>query len=141
MPVIVGGGGPKRTPDLAARFAAEYNAPFMPIERFVEQRQRVVAACEAIGRDPSTIRTTTAQVVCLGADEAELGRRAEAIGRRPTTCAATAFAGTPDEFTAALQRWYDAGASRLYLQVLDLADLDHLDAIAALVRDLGGGTA
>ena len=52
VPVIVGGGGPKRTPDLAARFAAEYNAPFMSMERFAEQRQRVVAACEAIGRDP-----------------------------------------------------------------------------------------
>ncbi len=141
VPVIVGGGGPRRTPALAARFAAEYNAAFMPVERFVEQRQRVVAACEAIGRDPSTLRTTTAQVVCLGADDAELAHRAEAIGRHPDDLRATAFAGTPDEFTAVLQRWYDAGASRLYLQVLDLADLDHLDAIAGLVRDLGGDTA
>ena len=79
--------------------------------------------------------------MCLGADEAEFGRRAEAIGRRPDDLRGNGIAGTPDEFTDAVQRWYDAGASRLYLQVLDLADLDHLDAIAALVRDLGGDSA
>jgi alkanesulfonate monooxygenase SsuD/methylene tetrahydromethanopterin reductase-like flavin-dependent oxidoreductase (luciferase family) len=135
VPVIVGGGGPKRTPALAARSAAEYNAPFLPVERFVEQRQRVVEACEAIGRDPSTIRTTAAQVVCLGADEAEFTRRARAIGRQPDEVRSTGIAGTPDEVTATMQRWYDAGASRLYLQVLDLSDLDHLDAIQALVRE------
>ena len=135
VPVIVGGGGPKRTPELAARFAAEYNAPFMPVERFVEQRQRVHAACEAIGRDPSTIRTTTAQVVCLGADDAEFARRAQAIGRQPDELRRAGVAGTADEVTATMQRWYDAGASRLYLQVLDLSDLDHLDAIAEVVRD------
>ena len=38
VPLIVGGGGPKRTPALAARYAAEYNAPFTRIERFVEQQ-------------------------------------------------------------------------------------------------------
>ena len=131
VPIIVGGGGPKRTPALAARFAAEYNAPFMSVERFVEQRQRVVAACEAIGRDPATIRTSAAPVVCLGADEAEFARRAAAIGREPDELRRNGVAGTPDEVTDALQRWHDAGAERLYLQVLDLADLDHLDAIAA----------
>jgi F420-dependent oxidoreductase-like protein len=135
VPVIVGGGGPKRTPALAARFAAEYNAPFLSVERFIEQRQRVVAACEAIGRDPSTIRTTAAQVVCLGADETAFTRRAQAIGRQPDEVRSNGIAGTPDEVTATMQRWYDAGASRLYLQVLDLSDLDHLDTIAALVRD------
>ena len=135
VPIIVGGGGPKRTPDLAARFAAEYNAPFLTVERFVEQRQRVHAACEAIGRDPSTIRTTAAQVVCLGADNAEFARRAQAIGRQPDELRRTGVAGTADDVMATMQRWYDAGASRLYLQVLDLSDLDHLDAIAALVRD------
>jgi F420-dependent oxidoreductase-like protein len=137
VPIIVGGGGPKRTPALAARFAAEYNAPFLPVERFVEQRERVVAACAAMDRDPSTIRTTAAQVVCLGGDDAEYSRRAQAVGRQPDELRANGVAGTPDEVRATLQRWFDAGASRLYLQVLDLSDLDHLDAIAALVRDSG----
>jgi F420-dependent oxidoreductase-like protein len=133
VPIIVGGGGPKRTPALAARYAAEYNTPFVPVERFVEQRQRVAAACERIDRDPASIRCTAAAVVCVGADEDEYVRRAAAIGREPDELRDNGVAGTPDEVVAALQRWVDAGAERMYLQVLDLDDLDHLDAIAALV--------
>ena len=133
VPIITGGGGPKRTPALAARYAAEYNTPFVSVERFVEQRERVAAACTAIDRDPAAIRYSAAAVVCLGADDAEYARRAAAIGREPDELRRNGVAGTPDEVRASIQRWADAGAERLYLQVLDLADLDHLDAIAALV--------
>ena len=133
VPIIIGGGGPKRTPAIAARFAAEYNTPFMSPRRFVEQRERVVAACAAIDRDPATITWSAAAVVCLGADDAEYARRAATIGREADELRKNGVAGTPDDVRAALERWEDAGAERLYLQVLDLADLDHLDAIAAVV--------
>ena len=132
VPLIVGGGGPKRTPALAARYAAEYNAPFTGVEQFTEQRRRVEAACAAIGRDPATIRFSAAAVACLGADETEYARRAAAIGRAPDDLRRTGIAGTPDQFVDTLGRWYEAGARRIYLQVLDLADLDHLDAIAGI---------
>ena len=130
--MIVGGGGPKRTPALAARFASEFNVGFRPIERFVEQRQRVIAACESIGRDPQTITWSVANVACLGADRAEYERRAAAIHREPDELRDTAIAGTPDEVLATMERLAAAGVERLYLQVLDLSDLDHLDALAAL---------
>ena len=132
VPVIIGGGGPQRTPALAARFAAEYNTPFVSPERFAEQRDRVAAACTAIDRDPASIRYSAAAVVCVGADTAEFERRAAVIGREPDELREHGVAGTPDEVRATLQRWADVGAERLYLQVLDLADLDHLDAIAEL---------
>jgi F420-dependent oxidoreductase-like protein len=133
IPIIIGGGGPTRTPALAASYAAEYNLPFSTPERFVEQRQRVAAACSAVGRDPAAVVYSAAAVVCLGKDDAEYERRAAAIGRQPDELRRNGVAGTPDEVRAALQRWLDAGAERLYLQVLDLADLDHLDAIAGLI--------
>jgi F420-dependent oxidoreductase-like protein len=133
IPVIVGGGGPKRTPALAARYAAEYNLPFAPVERFVEQRDRVVAACEAIGRDPATMQFSAAAVVCVGGDEAEYARRAAAIDRQPDELRANGVAGTPEEARDTLGRWSDAGAERLYAQVLDVSDLDHLEVIASLV--------
>ena len=120
VPIIIGGGGPKRTPALAARYAAEYNTPFVSVERFVEQKARVAAACEAIGRDPASLRYTAAAVVCLGADEAEYARRAAAIGRQPDELRRNGVAGTPDEVAPRSERWADAGAERLYLQVLDL---------------------
>ena len=119
---------------LAARYAAEFNTPFMSLEGFVAQRDRVRDACLAVDRDPATMRWSAALVVCVGADEAELGRRAAAIGREPAELRRNGVAGTPDEVRATVERWREAGAERLCLQVLDLADLDHLDLIAAILR-------
>ena len=133
-PIIVGGGGPTRTPALAARFAAEFNMPFATIDRFVEQRGRVEAACEAIDRDPAELVWSIALVACVGSDDAEVARRADAIGREPDELRENGVAGTPDEAATTLRRWVDdAGVDRIYLQMLDLADLDHLDLIAAEV--------
>jgi F420-dependent oxidoreductase-like protein len=132
-PIIVGGRGEKRTPTLAARFAAEFNVAFAPIDDFVAQRGRVRAECEQIGRDPDSMVWSAAQVLCVGETETEVGRRAAAIGREPAELRANGVAGTVDETAAALRRWHDAGADRVYLQVLDLADLDHLDLVARSV--------
>ena len=65
--------------------------------------------------------------MAVGADEAEFARRARAIDRDPAELRAERRAGTPAEVADTLDRWQQAGAQRLYLQVLDLADLDHLD--------------
>jgi F420-dependent oxidoreductase-like protein len=133
VPVIVGGGGAKRTPALAARYAAEFNLGFRPVDPFREQCDRVRAACEAVGRDPETLRYSVAAVVCVGADEAEYARRATAIDRQPDELRTNGVAGTFDEARETLRGWFEAGADRMYLQVLDLADLEHLEAIAGLV--------
>ena len=133
-PIIIGGGGPKRTPRLAATYADEFNLPFAPIERFTTQTDRVRQACDAVGRDPATMRFSAALVACCGANEAEVRRRAEAIGRQPDELRTNGAAGTPEEVVATLQRWGEAGATRVYLQVLDLSDLDHLELIASAVK-------
>ncbi len=130
IPIVIGGGGPKRTPSLAARFASEFNAPFAPLEFFAEQTDRVRAACAAIDRDPTSMVFSAALVACCGSDEAEVGRRADAIGREPAELRTNGAAGTPDEVRATVERWAAAGAERIYLQILDLADLDHLDLLA-----------
>jgi F420-dependent oxidoreductase-like protein len=132
-PVIVGGGGARRTPGLAARFANEFNMPFASLEATARQFRRVRAACEAAGRDPAGIVCSAAQTICCGATEAEMARRAAAIGRDPRDLREHAVAGTPEEVVARLGAFADAGASRAYLQVLDLGDLEHLDLLAAEV--------
>lgn len=130
VPIIIGGGGPKKTPALAARFASEFNTPFVPISFFTAQCDRVRAACESIDRDPATMTFSGALIVCCGADQAEVERRATAIGREPDELRMNGAAGTPDEVVETLRAWADAGADRIYLQVMDLSDLDHLDLIA-----------
>ena len=134
LPIIIGGGGPKRTPALAARYAHEFNLPFAPLDKFTEQTAVVRAACEAIGRDPSTLTFSAALVLCCGSDEAEVVRRAAAVGQAPDELRATGAAGTVAEVVDTLGRWHAAGAERIYLQILDLADLDHLALVAEDVR-------
>lgn len=132
-PIIIGGGGAVRTPRLAARHAAEFNVPFVPIEFFLQQKDRVTAACEAIDRDPATMTWSVALVLCCGTDEAEVTRRAAAMGREPAELRTNGAAGTVSEVVDTLGRWADAGAQRMYLQVLDLGDLDHLDLVAGAI--------
>lgn len=133
LPIVIGGGGAKRTPALAAKYAAEFNTPFMSQEGFTTQRQRVSAACESIGRDPGSMVFSAALVVCIGRDDAEVARRAAAIGREVDELKINGVCGTPAAAVERLQQWKALGAQRAYLQVLDLSDLEHLDLIAAEV--------
>ncbi|HET8594747.1 MAG TPA: LLM class F420-dependent oxidoreductase, partial [Intrasporangium sp.] len=133
VPIIVGGGGRRRTPALAARYAAEFNAAFRSRDDTAGLFSGVRAACERVGRDPSSLALSAAQVVCLGRDEATVRRRAAAIGREVVELRANGLAGTPDEVVDKIQSFAKVGADRIYLQVLDLADLDHLVDIAETV--------
>jgi len=133
LPVIVGGNGPRRTPRLAARFAAEYNQSFPEKDAVVAQRDRVRAACEEIGRDPDELVYSAAFVACVGRDDAEVARRAAAIGREPEELRRNGLAGTPQEVLDGFAALREQGITRVYLQCLDMGDLEHLDLIASEV--------
>jgi F420-dependent oxidoreductase-like protein len=133
-PVIVGGKGKRRTPALAARFADEFNVPFDSVETTGTQFGRVRDACADQGRDPDDLTYSSALVLCCGRDEAELARRAQAIGRDVADLRENDLAGTPEEVVDRLGAYAEVGASRVYLQVLDLSDLEHLDLVAESVR-------
>jgi F420-dependent oxidoreductase-like protein len=130
MPVIVGGGGAKKTPALAARFATEYNTGFGALAEMAPRITRVRAACEELGRDPLTLVVSMPGTVAAGATTAEARRRAEAIGRDLDTLADGGFAGTASEIVDRIGALADLGITRFYFQVMDLHDLDHLDFLA-----------
>jgi F420-dependent oxidoreductase-like protein len=132
-PVLVGGLGKRRTPQLAARYADEFNLPFVDEQTTAAQFARVREACAAQQRDPGSLTLSNALVLCAGADEAEVARRAAAIGREPGELRANGLAGTPAEVVDKIGRYAELGAQRIYLQVLDLADLDQLRLVAAEV--------
>jgi F420-dependent oxidoreductase-like protein len=132
-PVLIGGWGKTRTPRLAARFADEFNLPFPQLADVGPQVDAVRAACESARRDPATMRWSAALVVCCGEDEDTYRRRATAIGRDPDELRTNSPAGTVAEVVDTLGGYADAGMERIYLQVLDLHDLDHLRLIASEV--------
>jgi F420-dependent oxidoreductase-like protein len=132
VPILIGGFGAKRTPRLAATYADEYNVPFHSVEETGAAFDRVRAACVETGR---TVLLSAAQPVAVGRDDAEAARRAEAIGSKPGT---VGLGGTVSEVVDKLGQFAALGATRVYLQVLDLNDLDHLELIASeVVPQLG----
>ncbi|OUC77330.1 LLM class F420-dependent oxidoreductase [Gordonia lacunae] len=132
-PIIIGGSGKKRTPALAARFADEFNVVFQPLDAAADLIGRVRTACLDAGRDPESLTYSAALVLCCGRDEAEFRRRAEAIGREPAELRENGAAGTPDEVAAKIATYGELGVTRMYLQTLDLSDLDHLELVASKV--------
>ncbi|MDX6215579.1 MAG: hypothetical protein QOG99_1163 [Frankiales bacterium] len=125
LPVIIGGFGARRTPQLAATYADEFNVPFHDLAETTAafDRVRAVSSRELV--------YSAAQVVCVGADDGEVARRAKAIGRDPDKIRGEGLAGTPAEVVEKIAGFAEAGATRIYLQVLDLSDLDHLELIAS----------
>jgi F420-dependent oxidoreductase-like protein len=132
-PILIGGRGPRRTPQLTARYADEYNVPFVNVEQTGAAFGRIREVCQVAGRDPGSLVYSAAQTVCCGRDEAELARRAAAIGWDLATQRADGLVGTPDEIVDRIGAFAELGATRFYLQVMDLHDLDHLELIASEV--------
>jgi F420-dependent oxidoreductase-like protein len=133
IPVLIGGTGPRRTPRLAARYATEYNVAFESTEATAAAFGRVREACAAIGRAESSLTYSSAQLACCGRDEAELTRRAAAAGSTVEQVRASGLAGSPAEIGDRLGQFAAAGVQTMYLQVMDLADLDHLELLAELL--------
>jgi F420-dependent oxidoreductase-like protein len=138
-PVIIGGRGKTRTPRLVARYASDFNVPFMALADIAETIARVDAACEAIDRDPSTVVKSAALIACVGATGADIKRRAAAIGRDVDELRENGVAGTYDEAIAKLADYAAAGIDRVYLQFMDPADLDHVSEIGANVLPAAAG--
>ncbi|MEU1530726.1 LLM class F420-dependent oxidoreductase [Streptomyces fagopyri] len=133
VPVLIGGHGAKRTPALAARYADEFNIPFASLADTEQQFQRVRAAAERAGRDADDLVYSNALVACVGRTDLEVKRRADAIGRDVEELKANGLAGSPAEVAERIAEYQGVGSQRMYLQMLDLDDLDHLELIASAV--------
>lgn len=137
VPVIVGGGGPKRTPALAARYATEFNIGFVAEDVVAEKFAVVRAACEAEGRDPATLKLSVALPTIVGRDDAEIDRRAAAIGRtRAQFDDGANIIGAPAQVAEKVERLRALGAERVYFQLMDLRDVEHADLVGAEVLPL-----
>ncbi|MBK6012926.1 LLM class F420-dependent oxidoreductase [Streptomyces sp. MBT53] len=134
IPVLIGGHGASRTPRLTAQYADEFNMPFASIEDSEQQFGRVRAAVEAAGRKADDLIYSNALVVCVGKDDQEVARRAAVIGREVDELKANGLAGSPSEVVDKIGRYAETGSRRIYLQILDLHDLDHLELISSQVQ-------
>jgi alkanesulfonate monooxygenase len=128
-PLILGGAAKSRGAALAARYADEFNVAF-DWSGTSAKFERVRAAAAVTGRE---LVYSAAHLLCVGRDDAEVRRRADAIGRDVDDVRANELGGTPAEVVDRIGELAAIGASRVYLQTLDLTDLDHLELVAAEV--------
>lgn len=132
-PIIIGGHGKRRTPALAARFAAEFNVPFASPATTRSSGDRVRAACETVGRDPRAMIFSNSHILCCATDPDDLARRTAAVDREAPEILRNTLRGTPAQVVDALGAYAEAGSDRAYLRLVDLADLDQLRLVAAEV--------
>ena len=133
--MAIGGTGRRRTPELAVRYASDFNLPFVSVKESGRLFENVRGVAGAAGRDLSTLTFSKALAVCAGRDESEAHGRADAIGRDLDELRRDGLAGSPDEIVDKIGQYAEVGPSRVYLQVLDLHDLDHRELIASQVMN------
>ena len=135
-PVIVGGRGPKRTPELAARYADEFNMPFKTVAETAAAYERVREACDRTGRagsGRSPLVLSAGIVVAIGRTDAEAQRRAAPLHVKSALPPEDPVVGSPAQLVDRLGEFAAIGATRVHLRLIDSDDLDHVELIAAEV--------
>lgn len=138
-PLIVGGSAGPRSAALAARWADEYDTVYVSPEQARERFGRVTAACEALGRDPASVRHSVLLKVVAGADDAEVRRRATEqmawqnedgdVDAYVADLSAAGLAGTPAAIVERLGDYADAGVQRVLVHQLVHTDLEAVELI------------
>jgi F420-dependent oxidoreductase-like protein len=134
-PILIGGNGPRRTLPLTARYAAEWNAVYIPPAQFADLSSRLDELLVAEGRQPEDVSRSIMTGTVFGRDAREFEAQLEASWFEDAESLRQhgVVAGTPDEFAARVQAFADAGAHRIMLQWLDLDGIERLEAMAAAV--------
>ncbi|MDH2424969.1 TIGR03560 family F420-dependent LLM class oxidoreductase [Sphaerisporangium sp. TRM90804] len=135
-PIIVGGGGPKRTPELAARYADEFNMPFKTVEVTAEAFARVAEAGERVGRAAAgrpPLVLSAGIVVAIGRTDAEARRRAAPLHEASALPPEDPVVGSPAQLVQRIGEFAEIGVTRVHLRLTEMSDLDHLELIATEV--------
>lgn len=142
-PVHVGGAGERLTLPLVARFADVWNCPTYALADADAKRTALSRACDAIGRDPETIRCSLEAVLVLVAERAEVEpARAVALRRFAGSgwgVEAGGFVGTPDDVIARIREAMARGFSSFVFFTHDRARPETLRLFAERVRPAFAG--
>jgi len=142
IPLLIGGGGERRTRNITAREAAEWNFLTPDVETFKEKSAALDARCREIGREPTDIRRSMMRGYMIGRDEAELRRRVRDLGEVIPRWQGVApeqalealrerwFVGTPDQVVEQMRPYAEAGVDLFMLQHFLLDDAAALELLA-----------
>jgi F420-dependent oxidoreductase-like protein len=142
-PLLVGGGGEKRTLRVVARYASEWNSTPIGVERYRAKVKVLEAHCRKAGRDPATIDRSMMCAFIIGRDRDEVIRRIQALQKAMPPMAQTPadqlaaslgsrgwLVGTPQEVVGQIKALEAEGVSRIMLQHHNQTDFDALELLA-----------
>jgi F420-dependent oxidoreductase-like protein len=129
--LLIGGNGDRRTLRYVAEYASEWNAVYIPANKFRELNTKLDTLLAERGRAPKSVRRSLMTGLRFGRDDAELQRK---LAQRDTSAndlrASGLIVGTPSAVVDQLGELAEAGVQRVMLQWLDLDDVDGLEALA-----------
>ncbi|GAA4688255.1 LLM class F420-dependent oxidoreductase [Phytohabitans rumicis] len=131
-PIIVGGRGPKRTPEIAARYADEFNMPFKSVAESASAFERVKRVSARIGRT-TPLALSAGIVVAIGRTDAEAQRRAAPLHAKSALPPEDPVVGSPALLVQRIGEFAEVGVTRVHLRIIEMDDLDHLELIASEV--------
>lgn len=136
-PILVGGNGRRRTLPLAARFAEEWNAVFLSVDKFAELNRYLDEQLGRQGREAGEVKRSMMTGCEFGLSDAEVKRKVEARTKGKSSPQKLRerglVVGTPGEVVEQLGRLGEAGVEGVMLQWLELDDIDGLEALAKTV--------
>jgi len=127
-PIIVGGRGPRRTPEIAGKYADEFNMPFKSVPQTAEAFTRVRESAARHGRE---LVLSAGIVVAVGRTDEEIARRAAPLHAKSALPPEDPVVGSPDALVQRIGEMREIGASRVHVRVIEMDDLDLLDLIAS----------
>ena len=140
-PIILGGTAKARGAALAARWASEYNSLSARPDELAARRARLDAACNALGREPSTLGFSMMTTVIIGADQTDVDARMHAarqiVGPAWEAQVSNWIVGTSKTVLQRLTDLSVSGLSRIYLKLLDHRDLATVLKLGELAREVG----
>ncbi|HEY9327694.1 MAG TPA: TIGR03560 family F420-dependent LLM class oxidoreductase [Streptomyces sp.] len=133
-PLILGGKGARRSPRIAGRYADEYNLPSLTPAECRARYETMARECVTAYREPTHVVRSCTLTACVGRTAADVEKRAGVLGRSIAQLTTRGLTGTPQQAADQLAAYAVAGVQRIYVKVLDLDDLDHLELLAELAR-------
>jgi F420-dependent oxidoreductase-like protein len=128
-PIVIGGSGPTRTLPLAAKYADEWNAAFIPLSVWKERAALLDQLLPQHGRTPGEVKRSLMMQVIYGRDDAAV--KARLAGRDAAALRARGIIiGTGPQVVDTLSQWQEAGLQRILLQWLDQDDTDGIEQMA-----------
>jgi F420-dependent oxidoreductase-like protein len=131
-PIVVGGNGLKATLPLAAHYADEWNAVFLPPDRFAQLNARLDEILRIEGRSKDDLRRTMMTSLIFGQTDPEVKQKLAGRSREDETAHGTLI-GTAGEIIDQLGALQSVGVQRVMLQWLELDDPAGLEALAKAV--------